>query len=75
MCQNVKNVSMCQKCVNKSKVKKSNSLTMDKAKKLDMMMLRHNEVNFDVTHESHQNWSKTHENFKSFDDHYVGNEK
>ena len=28
-------------------------------KKLDTMRFTHSDVNFDVTYESHQNWSKT----------------
>ena len=50
-------VSKCQKDVKMSKrcqmSKKSNCWTMD------TMRFTHNDVNFAVTNDSHQNWSKT----------------
>ena len=53
-CQNVKKMSSCQK-----DVKKSNVCTMGEVhKKNDTMRFTHIDLNFDVTYEGHQNWSK-----------------
>ena len=56
-CQNVQKMSNCQNSVKYQKVKQLNYGVQQK--KLDTVRFKHNDVNFDVTYESHQNWSKT----------------
>ena len=61
-CQkDVKMSTRCQNVKKMSNVKKSNTQTMEEVhkKKIHIMRFTHNDVNFDVKYEGHQNCSKT----------------
>ena len=58
-CQNVKKMSKCQKDVKCQKVKHMDYGGGSQKKLIHIMKFTHNDVNFDVKYEGHQNCSKT----------------
>ena len=58
-CQNVNKMSKCQKDVKCQKVKHMDYGGGSQKKLIHIMRFTHNDINFDVKYEGHQNCSKT----------------